>query len=105
MSIQLFHYHIDNGQIVHKSDDGSELLLGLSREVAFVRDFIDIIKSEVYQLRTEIILPLRSNQRSLSLMTNLLVTSATLLNTTPNLQTLRRLSSLKSSFILDAKQS
>ena len=53
----LWSNHIDNGQIVNKSDDGSELLLGLSREVAFVRDSIDIIKSEVHQLRTEIILP------------------------------------------------
>ena len=61
-SQKIFNYilwsnHIDNGQIVNKSDDGSELLLGLSREVAFVRDSIDIIKSEVHQLRTEIILP------------------------------------------------
>ena len=53
----LWSNHIDTGQIANKSDDGSELLLGLSREVAFVRDSIDIIKSEVHQLRTEIILP------------------------------------------------
>ena len=48
----LWSNHIDNGQIVNKSYDGSELLLGLSREVAFVRNSIDIIKSEVHQLRT-----------------------------------------------------
>ena len=53
----LWSNHIDKDHIVNKSDSGSELLLGLSREVGFVRDCIDIITSEVHNLRTEIILP------------------------------------------------
>jgi len=53
---------LDTDQIDNMSEEGSELLLSLSRQPGFVKDCLEILKSDVHHLRTKIILPSRKSE-------------------------------------------